>query len=543
MIANIDFLSPPITLFHLGKRTHTSRVGATFFIALIIICFSYATFLIYNLVSHNYMTYIFHKKFEYEAGYYSFNSSSVFHFIQIFAPDNGGYFDKFDSRYIRAYTTYAKSNLTYDNLHLHDHWVFDQCRKNVDDEGLDPSLFSNVENFTNGVCIRHFYNSKEKKYYSFGADGFKWPYLEHGMAQRNNIYLTTIIQKCSNDSIINDIFGQCPPQQEIDAYLSKYFGVYLYFTDTQVDPTDFEKPIKKFLQVVSTGIGTSQTYVECHIHFSPVRIISRIGSIFGRSNEMNSFYFDFNRKGSANNAGQKYFTITRYYHLMQNNVQIYERRYNNVFDILSEIGGIAQFVFYFFYWINYVYNLFIVDVDTNSMFFSMDQNEPNQRRSTHFSLNPIPDNIKINGNDNKIYNIQNNILNVTNNEIKKFRNSKFYLNSNNKNENPNNFQSYDEIVKNNAPEKINKKSINSSVIDFFNKNNMKKEKNITAYKINDENSQEIIYNINLKKNLKLTPNQIQNNSNSSINSKTINNKTIFVPEKNIKKKEKDINHN
>ena len=538
MIANIDFLSPPITLFHLGKRTHTSRVGATFFIALIIICFSYATFLIYNLVSHNYMTYIFHKKFEYEAGYYSFNSSSVFHFIQIFAPDNGGYFDKFDSRYIRAYTTYAKSNLTYDNLHLHDHWVFDQCRKNVDDEGLDPSLFSNVENFTNGVCIRHFYNSKEKKYYSFGADGFKWPYLEHGMAQRNNIYLTTIIQKCSNDSIINDIFGQCPPQQEIDAYLSKYFGVYLYFTDTQVDPTDFEKPIKKFLQVVSTGIGTSQTYVECHIHFSPVRIISRIGSIFGRSNEMNSFYFDFNRKGSANNAGQKYFTITRYYHLMQNNVQIYERRYNNVFDILSEIGGIAQFVFYFFYWINYVYNLFIVDVDTNSMFFSMDQNEPNQRKSTHFSLNPIPNNIKINGNDNKIYNIQNNILNVTNNEIKKFRNSKFYLNSNNKNENPNNFQSYDEIVKNNAPEKINKNSINLSVIDFFNKNNMKKEKNITAYKINDDNSQEIIYNINLKKNLKLTPNQIQNNSNSSINSKTINNKTIFVPEKNINNKRK-----
>ena len=72
----------------------------------------------------------------------------VFHFIQIFSPDNGGYFDKFDSRYIRAYTTYAKSNLTYDNLHLHDHWVFDQCRKNIDDEGLDQSLFTNVENFT-----------------------------------------------------------------------------------------------------------------------------------------------------------------------------------------------------------------------------------------------------------------------------------------------------------------------------------------------------------------------------------------------------------
>ena len=128
MITNIDFLSPPITLFHLERRTHTSRVGATLVIALIVICLSYTIFLIYNLIAHKHMTYIFHKKFEYEAGYYSFNSSSVFHFIQIFAPENGGYFDKFDSRYIRAYTTYAQSDLTYSNLHLHDHWVFDRCR-------------------------------------------------------------------------------------------------------------------------------------------------------------------------------------------------------------------------------------------------------------------------------------------------------------------------------------------------------------------------------------------------------------------------------
>jgi hypothetical protein len=56
-----------------------------------------------------------------------------------------------------------------------------------------------------------------------GDNGFKWPYLEHGIAQRKNIYLTTIVQKCSNDSITNEIFGKCPPQKEIDDYLEKYF--------------------------------------------------------------------------------------------------------------------------------------------------------------------------------------------------------------------------------------------------------------------------------------------------------------------------------
>ena len=443
----MDFLSPPITLFHLERRTHTSRVGATLVIALIIICLTYTIFLFYNLISHKQMTYIFHKKFEYEAGYYSFNSSSVLHFIQIFSADYGGYFDKFDSRYIRAYTTYVKSNLTYDNLGLHDHWVFDQCKKNVDDKGLDPTLFANVENFTNGVCIKHFYNSKEKKYYSFGTEGFKWPYLEHGIAQRNNIYLTTIVQKCSNDSIINEIFGKCPPQKEIDDYLRKYFGIYLYFTDTQIDPTDFKKPITKFLQVISTGIGTPQTYVESHIHFSPVRILTKIGSILGKSYEMNSFYFDFNRKGSASNTGQKYFTITKYYHLMQNNVQIYERRYNNIFDLFSEIGGIAQFIFYIFYWINYVYNIFIVDIDTNSMFFTIKEKKGNNKRHTNFNLNKFHNKIKISGNDNKIFNIQNNILSLDKNGMKKIRNSEFYVNSNNKNENKNNLQNYNLFIK------------------------------------------------------------------------------------------------
>ena len=499
MITKIDFLSPPITLFHLERRTHTSKVGAGLVITLLIICSSYIIFLLVNLISHKHMTYIFHKKFEYEAGYYSFNSSSVFHFIQIFSPDNGGYFDKFDSRYIRAYTTYAKSNLTYDNLHLHDHWVFDQCRKNIDDIDLDQTLFTNVENFTNGVCIRYFYNSKEKKYYSQGEVGFIWPYLEHGIAQRNNIYLTTIVQKCSNDSVINNIFGKCPSQKEIDDYISKYFGIYLYFTDTQIDPTDYTNPITKYLQVVSTGIGTSQTYVESYLHFSPVRVITTIGSIFGESYIINSFYFDFNRKGAANNAGQKYFTITRYYHLMQNNVQIYERGYNNIFDLFSEIGGITQFVFYLFYWINFVYNQFIIDYDTNSLFFSIKDNKLSNKRNTNINITSISNKIKINGNDNKIYNIQNNILNLSKNDVKKYRSSKFFINSNNKNESRKNLKVYDSVIKKNPSEQFKNEFSNYSDIENIKKRGMKRERTITAYKVNDDNSQDILFNFNIQK--------------------------------------------
>ena len=162
MINKIDFLSPPITLFHLERRTHTSKFGAFLVVLLLLISMSYTIFILYNLINHKDITYIFYKKFDFEASYYSFNSSSAFHFIQIFSAEQDGYFDKYESKYIRAYTTYANTNFTYGNLDLYDHWVFDTCRKNIDDKDLEPYLLENIENFTNGVCIRYYYNSTEK---------------------------------------------------------------------------------------------------------------------------------------------------------------------------------------------------------------------------------------------------------------------------------------------------------------------------------------------------------------------------------------------
>ena len=51
MLDKIDFLSPPITLFHLERRTHTSKVGAILVIILLITLLSYAIYLITNLIT------------------------------------------------------------------------------------------------------------------------------------------------------------------------------------------------------------------------------------------------------------------------------------------------------------------------------------------------------------------------------------------------------------------------------------------------------------------------------------------------------------
>ena len=497
----IDLLSPPITLFHLEKRTHTSKVGGILVIAMLAVSFSYICFLLYELINHKKITSIFHKKFEYEAGHYSFNPSSIFHFIQIFSPEDGGYFDKYDSKYIRAYTTYVHSNFSYGDLDQYDHWVFDTCRKDIDDKDIDPYLFENVENFTNGVCIRHYYNSSERKYYSLEEEGFKWPYLEHGIAQRSNIYLTTIVQKCSNDSIINTLFGPCPTQKDIDNYINKYFGIYLYFTDTQVDPTNYTNPVQKYLQVITTGIGTAQTFVESYIHFSPLTVRTNIGTLFGKTNDINSFYFDFNRKGAANN-NEKNYILTKYYHLMQNNIQIYERKYSNLFDVFSEIGGVIQFIFYFFYWINYAYNKYIIAYDTNSLFFSIRDN----RSSNKNNINEV--NI-LNKNDIRLFNLRSN---YDRNMVK----SRCFLSSNHLdnlyNNNLENRQN--KVIKNFIFEKEETK-FNTKVNNNFNNNRQEKK----CLKIN-----------NLSKNFTL---------NKKISAKSHNSSFLSLKEYNNKKLEKE----
>ena len=539
---HFDFLSPPITLFIFEKRTHTSKFGAILVFLLIIICLFYSIFLLYNYFAHKKINFAFYKKYIFDDRYYSFNSSSLFHFIQIYSNGNGGYFDKFDSKYIRAFTTYSSSNLSYNRLDLSDHWVFDECRKGIDDTELIPSLLEKIDNFTNAVCIRYYYNSFQKKYYSIEDEGFKWPKLEHDFSKRNNIYLTTMIQKCSNNSLTKELFGVCPPQKEIDNYLRNYLSFDLYLINNQVDPNNYKIPITKFLNFIRTKIRTSQTYEESFLYFSPINIKTKINSLFEETYNIHSFYLNFHET-IISTKKDKDFTITKFNYLLQNNAQIYERKIENIFEIFSEIGGITQFFIYIFYWINYIYNQFIIDFDTNHLFFSIRDNSKKNKEKSNIKTTSIANKINITGNDNRIFNIQNNIVKLSRKGTKKFRNSKFYVDNNNKNEDKNNYQEYNINIK---PIQVNKEDDVSSEIRNNTKMNnekilLRKEKTLIHKKNNDDNSKEIIHNLNLKKKFDLIENQeanIKSNilNNAPNNSNRLNlryNKTIIRSNKEI----------
>ena len=210
-----------------------------------------------------------------------------------------------------------------------------------------------------------------------------------------------------------------------------------------------------------------------------------------------SFYFDFNRKGAANNYGEKYFTITKYYHLMQNNVQIYERRYNNIFNILSEIGGIGEFIFYLFYWLNFIYNQFIIDFDTNSLFFSITNHEFDNKGNNNISINNITSQVAINGKDNRLdYNL--NALSPRK-RIKKVSNRNLSVNKAIKDENNNKSKDYGNNIQNIENDRNYNDPFEND--NQNNKNITKNDKYPPVNKKSFDNSQVILYNLNKGKDL------------------------------------------
>ena len=102
-----------------------------------------------------------------------------------------------------------------------------------------------------------------------------------------------------------------------------------------------------------------------------MKVITNEGIILKKKHYIDSYLLDQNRKGEGKDI-EKEITLVKYYHLIPNKVEIYERKYNTLFDAFSDIGEVVQLIYYFFYWLNYVYNKYIILIDTNNLLFNTD---------------------------------------------------------------------------------------------------------------------------------------------------------------------------
>ena len=297
------------------------------------------------------------------------------------------------------------SRINYNNyqkgaLSKNEHWVFDLCRDGIDNKNVPKEIFDKNSDFNKGVCLRHYYDIIKRQYFPIeDKDNFKYPYLIHGSGRRDNLLLETIIEKCDNKSIITDLLGPCGDKNEMEEYLDVHKAIFFHLLEKQVATDNYKKLINHYLYSISGSLGSVKVPVN-NVNLMPFFIELKRGIILPRKETIKTYIFDDNRKTTFDSGENENFLAIFDYWLI-NSCQVIKGGYNNLYDILPNIGGIIQLIYYIFYIINYFYNQYILVQDCNKLFFKLFNKECEDKGDIHIKkrfskyVNSIREEIKL----------------------------------------------------------------------------------------------------------------------------------------------------
>ena len=354
---NFDYLSPHITLYFKDRKRHLSPLGG--FLTLIMIISLIYIIINYTIlnVSTKSSSLIIYRNFEIEENNNYFNESGLFHFIYIYKDENllnnnDIQLNNFKKGIIRIYMTYTYDKYEYNSSNLgdNDHWVYDTCHSyvNRDDLKYDYSYSS---------CIKYYYNSIDKKYYSIhDTDNFKWPYLRDNINEiKNKTFFATFIEKCSNNSLLNEILGDCYPEEKINQYLSNFNNIFISFVNNKIDINDKEKKIKAYShKIYDNLINNGHSFFSHELKFTPFNFEER-KNILSKKIVYNSFMFNGEKASKKNNIENNNLLLVYIYHFKKY-IDEYREPDNYILQSLHKIGGTIALIYYIFYFLNYFIN-------------------------------------------------------------------------------------------------------------------------------------------------------------------------------------------
>ena len=203
---------------------------------------------------------------------------------------------------------------------------------------------------------------------------------------------------------------------------------HLYYIDYYVDPLNYKSPNTKFFNIIENSIQKS-SYPMNHLNFQSALIKTHNGLIFDHLEEDKAYIYERNDVFTFSNNDTGIHTI--YYFWLKNSEHYYERNYKRIQDLISDIGGINQFITFVAFYINYLYNKYILLSDTEDLLFtSINTNTEKNLKSKH-----VKEKAKI---KNKFQNIENNEINNDknrNSDLEKNNSNKINDKTNNKSEN------------------------------------------------------------------------------------------------------------
>lgn len=355
LLSNLDIISPRLTLFYQKKLSHTSKIGGVLTIVAYTVILAIIIYFSLDIVCHQNPTAFFFNKFVEDAGFFPLNSSSMFHFFQMSLADNEVDIVDFDAISIiglqELIGTYTEDN----DLLKYDHWIYGNCNKEKDAQGLTHIL--NFKHFEQSGCIRKFYNHTTQKYYEISEKGFIYPSIEKGCSHPNRTFYGIIIEKCRNNSLRNI---PCKTDEQINEYISTHVGLELQIIDQFIDVTNYKTPYTKYFYKITNGLF-SETFSTNHLNFNPSIIKTHNGLMFDNIEENTAYVFEQNEKITQETKDTGIYCA--FYFWMQNRLQLYERSYKRLQDIIASAGGATKLITLIASILNYIYNRFVVLLD------------------------------------------------------------------------------------------------------------------------------------------------------------------------------------
>ncbi len=286
--SSFDILSPKITLNYHGNNSHSSRIGGLLSLCLLVLLFIIIFYYLWEIFQPQYYSSFIYKDNIINGKYdKKMSFSEINHFIQIYSHSNKGHFGDIDNKNIIIYAVKENAinnyhNKNYFNLNLSniEHWLYDRCEKIYDINENFSNQFNNNYNFSSAICIRFYYNPLDRKYYEIGYDGFIEPFIETYDINEKKYSYNIIIEKCINNTFINDIIGyKCNSQKDIDQYLDIYNEIFIYISDNKLVPFKNKKPFEKYYYSIHSTLHR-MSYFKNNIFFWPLKITTKKGIVF-----------------------------------------------------------------------------------------------------------------------------------------------------------------------------------------------------------------------------------------------------------------------
>ena len=466
IIKKLDILSPPITFYYKGGLSHSSIVTGILsiitFMIIIFFAFYYSSFVIMRLNPKTY----YYNTFIRDAGVFPINSSSFFHFISMSedmddSDDNGINFEHFR---VIGFDSYYHSVYINGGINNYDHWLYGYCNNDSDTRGI--SYLINQTFFTNSACIRKYFSYKDQKYYDTGDINFKWPELAHGTYNKNKSFYSVFVERCREETI-NLVLGKdyhCTNDTEMDELLSHHGVVHFNFIDTYINVLNYSYPITKYIYRIENSLE-KEHYSINHLNFNPSLIKTNNGLIWDQYSQETSYSYDRNDAFTYDMRREEVYM--GYYLWLNNKLAYSERIYQRIQDVISNIGGVFQALFLTSSLISYLYNQFIIIIDTENLLSSSIVTE----KSFNHKIKSVKlEKIKKESKNNSF-------------ELKGYKSNKALNHINQKHDLYNSKQA--KLIKSNKEKENSKSDIIFHIYNKDNNNEYKKEEN----KINENNEE------------------------------------------------------